>query len=935
MLRVVERFDAANVGGQDAPRYRALARSLQEGSVQLEELTELGIRNPKRAERALGRALADAELAARADQWLYPLLQAGRPSFGAEILVELVEATREKTGRGLELANWTPLVRVLGNSTFLARLLVRNPDWVRDLDRELPEAPNRSGSLETAAAIRAAKYRGLLRIAARDLIGRPFRDGLSELSALADRALEAAFCAVEAASDTRGPALFALGKLGGRELNFSSDVDLLFLYEAEPDHESRRKAEVEGFARAFKSLLEERTPEGFGYRVDYDLRPGGKPAPLAISALSALDYYESSGRAWERQMLVRLRPLCGPAAVQESFALGIEPLVYQRDINPDTLASVRAMKGRIERERRASGVDLSLALKEGRGGIRDVEFLVQALQLFVGGRETSLRTGNVLEALGGLESVGVLSAPAVADLASSYEWLRRAEHSLQMDEERQLHRLPSDAAAQLKLARRMGYTAFSGERARLEMLSDLSKNQAAVSRHFDALVLRDPSESSGVASSASGFGLAEALADSPLAERFRAHADPLLGANPAELREFGSDPEMALGVARCIAAHADFGRYFSLRPELLGRIADPERSLEDHLSDLSSIEPELGDDLEAFLNQLRLIRRDATAIAACAVLSGKVDVPAGAAFLSAVAERILRDSLRAARDQIPGGNDVPFSVLAMGKLAGHELTFYSDLDLIFLYHGDADAIDGASRVAQKLIHYLSTPTALGSAYAIDARLRPSGRQGTLVTRFDSFEAYQTEQAQTWEHLALMRCRAVAGDTELGQDLLARVQRDVRDRSGSTWADVRQLRERIAAERAGSSTRGLTLKTGAGGTMDVDFLAAGGQLERHPAGDVPPAVPEMLRSVVSGAEVDRLLEGYALLRALEARSRLVAGRATEAVDADPQMLLVVSELLETGLPPSRLLERTSAARRVILAAVEAVLQSGSIAVLDRS
>ena len=147
--------------------------------------------------------------------------------------------------------------------------------------------------------------------------------------------------------------------------------------------------------------------------------------------------------------------------------------------------------------------------------------------------------------------------------------------------------------------------------------------------------------------------------------------------------------------------------------------------------------------------------------------------------------------------------------------------------------------------------------------------------------------------------------------------------------------MRQLRERSAAERAGASTPRLTLKTGAGGTMDVDFLAAGGQLERHPAGDVPPAVPEMLRSVVSGAEVDRLLEGYAQLRALEARSRLVAGRATEAVDADPQMLLVVSELLETGLPPSRLLARTSAARRVILAAVEAVLQSGSIAVLDRS
>ena len=923
----------------DLERYRALANSLKAGSAEHGELVTLGVRNPKRAVRAFDVALAHEDLSGAADQWLVPLLQAGRPAFGAELLVELADEVRKTAARPLAPNYWEPLTRVLGNSTFLARLLLQNPDWVDDIDQEQPDRMPVPGPLQSAAEIRRYKYRGLLRVAARDLSGRPFREGLDELSELADRSLTSAFECIEAELSMSGPALFALGKLGGSELNFSSDVDLLFLYagdsgdEGEAD-ESRRKQEVETFARAFKRLLEERTPSGFGYRVDYDLRPGGKPAPLAISDTSALDYYWGQGRPWERQMLVRLRGLCGSQEVLNHFVSGIEPYVYQRDINPDTLASVREMKGRIERERRASGVDLSLALKEGRGGIRDVEFLVQALQLFIGGREPELRTGNVLEALGGLETARALSAPAVSDLASSYEWLRRAEHALQLDEERQLHRLPADENAQLKLARRMGYHEFSGKDARRRMLSDLSESQAAVSRHFDALVLREASESTSTSSTAQGFDLGHALANSPLGERFRAHVEPLMATDAALLRSLDCDEPTALGLARCIATHPEFGRYLSLRPELLEDVTAAGRSLSDQLERINARVPVLGDDLEDFLNELRFMRRDAGLIAACKVLSGEVEVPEAAEFLSGVAESVLRASLLAAREQVPGGQDHMFCVLAMGKLAGRELTFYSDLDLIFLYEGDAAAIDSASRVAQKLIHYISTPTAVGTAYAIDARLRPSGRQGTLVTRFDSFENYQAEQAQTWEHLALMRCRAVAGDTEYGQTVLARVQRLVRDQSDSPWPEIRRLRERIAEERAGADAHGLTLKTGAGGTMDVDFLAAGGQLELSPDGPVPPAVPEMLRSLLNSAGIEGVLEAYSLLRALEARSRLVAGRATEAVDADPQLLLVVAELLEPGLAPSRLLERTSEARRVILTAVEAVLDAGSIQILDR-
>jgi len=230
--------------------------------------------------------------------------------------------------------------------------------------------------------------------------------------------------------------------------------------------------------------------------VDLELRPEGKSGSLANSVDGALSYYESFGAEWERQALVRLRHVAGAPAAARAFEAGIEPFVYRRSISPDTLGAVREMKHRIERERRSAGRDIEHDLKEGPGGIRDIEFLVQALQLLFGGRDRSVRTGNVLDALEALAAADALPEPIASSLAAAYAWLRRAEHAIQLAEERQTHQFPRDPEAQLALARRLGDRDPSGKTARGRLLDDWTATRTEVRAHFDRIL---PESSGGEA----------------------------------------------------------------------------------------------------------------------------------------------------------------------------------------------------------------------------------------------------------------------------------------------------------------------------------------------------------------------------------------------------------------------------------------------------
>ncbi len=468
---------------------RSVAQALDRGDALVEALARLGAEDPPLAAEALAAAAAEPALAPERSRWLPELLRSARPGFGARVLRELVVARHDEGLAPLDLSQLRWLPRLLGSSNVLARLLLRAPHLVTELAGDPPSAPQ-TRPAATWSAIREAKYRGLLRIAARDLAGRPFGGSLRELSDLADDCLAAGLICAAETTGVEPPSLLALGKLGGRELNFSSDVDLLFIHDgADGAEDGSRNADVSRLVRVLKAGLERAEADGFAYRVDLDLRPEGAQGPVANSVEAALGYYEALGHDWERQMLIRLRHVAGPPDAARAFAAGVVPFVYRRLIDPSAPRAVRAMKLRIEEERRRAGRDLEVDLKEGPGGIRDVEFLVQALQLFHGGRHPGIRTGNVLEALARLAAERLLPENASDELVRAYTWLRRAEHAIQMVEERQTQRFPREREGQIGLARRLGYDDPEGERARLRLLDEWTAMRGVVRRHFDALVL--------------------------------------------------------------------------------------------------------------------------------------------------------------------------------------------------------------------------------------------------------------------------------------------------------------------------------------------------------------------------------------------------------------------------------------------------------------
>jgi glutamate-ammonia-ligase adenylyltransferase len=429
--------------------------------------------------------------------------------------------------------------------------------------------------------------------------------------------------------------------------------------------------------------------------------------------------------------------------------------------------------------------------------------------------------------------------------------------------------------------------------------------------------------------------LREEVTKTPLAARFERHA-------AAFLERHGAAPPVgstvARGLARLLAASSEAAGFLARRGSLLERVRTLDAGfLERRARELDALARTApGPDLEAFLDELRLLRREETLLAAVLDLADAVPFEAVSAFLSVLAEGLVARALRMAESRSGPGP----CVVAMGKLAGREFTYHSDLDLVFLHPGGAGGLPDASRVAQRLVSQLSTMTGAGVAYAVDARLRPSGQQGALVTTFDGFEDYQLRHAQTWEHLALLRSRVIAGDPSGGEKRLGRLRDAVLARGAEPWGYVADLRARVHAERAREGPRPregperIAFKTGPGGIMDVEFLACAGLLERGPAGARSPdaSIPSLLRAAAGGPGVEAILVAYRWLRRLEARARLVAGRAVEHIGSEPEAHAVLAELVEAGSVADTFQERMASVRREVRLAFERVSEAGTIRAL---
>jgi glutamine synthetase adenylyltransferase len=419
-----------------------------------------------------------------------------------------------------------------------------------------------------------------------------------------------------------------------------------------------------------------------------------------------------------------------------------------------------------------------------------------------------------------------------------------------------------------------------------------------------------------------------------LREPLREAAAPFLALRGDDACSARVDGQALVGLARALSVQPETARFLSHRPAFLERIAELDRgslaAREGQLSDDAAAITAL--DLEQALDALRLRRREEMAFAACVDLAGLAPFEAISDFLSVLAETTTEIAITLAERSLSGASAEDFSVIGMGKIAGREFTYHSDLDLIFLYRGGPEQVAAAARIAQRLIAYLTTMTGAGTAYAVDTRLRPSGQQGMLVVSYDAFERYQSEEAQTWEHLALLRARPIAGETAEAGELLDRVRARILSAGEKPWIYLSDLRRRVEAERASSSPDTISLKTGAGGLMDVDFLAGGGLLERSARRFPPlPGVAAMLRACASGPRIEGLLDDYRLLRLVEARARWIAGRGIEAVDAN--VLPLVAELVEPGLDAHALRDRLVDGRARIRAAWDDVVAADSLRALE--
>jgi len=426
--------------------------------------------------------------------------------------------------------------------------------------------------------------------------------------------------------------------------------------------------------------------------------------------------------------------------------------------------------------------------------------------------------------------------------------------------------------------------------------------------------------------------LGAALAGSPLLPRLATAVEPLVERRAADPAAAALDGAPLRGVARALAASAESARYLSLRPALFARLAALEPgTLERRAAELDAVAlPDPGSALEDFLDGLRLLRRDEMLFAAVAHLSGLASFDAVSTFLSRLAESCAERALAAAEGRAPGVPGV-LAVLGMGKLASREFTYHSDLDVIFLFRDDAPDALRPSRIAQRWISNLTTMTGAGFVYHVDSRLRPSGQQGALVTTHEAFARYQIEQAATWEHVALLRARAVAGDVARAQRGLETARDAICRAAANPWRYLADMRGRVVAERGVEDAKKLALKAGRGGIMDVEFLAAGALLERglQLGGDALPAVPAMLRTAAAGPRIEALLRDYAFLRRVEASARWLAGRAVETLATGSESWAQLADLVAPGQPIARLAPALAAARERIATRFDAVCAKETI------
>lgn len=683
-----------------------------------------------------------------------------------------------------------------------------------------------------------------LRIAARDLTGRDdVRATTTALSELAVDVVEAAVRIVGA----QGLAVVGMGKLGGQELNYASDIDLLFV-----GGDVRQARAVMDLARRC-------------YRVDANLRPEGRDGPLTRSVDSYAAYWQRWATPWEFQALLKATPIAGDQEVRRAWRAAADAALWTRSFSIDDLRSLRTMKARAEAAVVRQGI-ADRELKRAPGGIRDIEFSVQLLQLVHGRADPALRSPTTLEVLEELAASGYVGREDADGLADAYRFLRRVEHALQLEDEQQTHTLPADREDRRRIARVLGYRGTPEAGPTEAFDRDLTQRRNLVrSIHerlyfrplLDALSGAGPMSPEAAAKALTTFGFSDvertrqAVAELtrgltrssrmmqqvlPLVlDWLSSTPDPdagLLGLRKLASGEqrttelaaaFRDSPEVARHLCVLLGTSALFGDLLAANPDLIVRLAEPDRlrtrsraQLQSSAGTALSWRTNLGDRQRGLR---RWQRRNLLGIAARDVF-GQADVARVGADLTTVAEASLAAALRSLK---PG---VRFAVIALGRFAGGELAYTSDLDVVFVHDGEqARDHEEALRVATGLLRFVAGDTPAQRIFRVDTGLRPEGRQGPLCRSLSGYTSYFDRWALTWERQAMARARPVAGDPELGERFMALLDRVVWERpfTDDDEREVRRMKARVQRERLppGEDPE-FHLKLGRGSLSDIEW-----------------------------------------------------------------------------------------------------------------
>ncbi len=780
--------------------------------------------------------------------------------------------------------------RAREHAPFLREAMAARPDVVETfLSQGAQQAAALAGATEAgsvSAELRQRRRALALALALGDLCGEfSLEDVTSRLSQFADSAIERsvreAMAELFPDQEPRGFAVVALGKLGSGELNFSSDVDLLLLFDPESLPSAQRGEPGDSAVRIGRrmiELLQKRTEFGFVERVDLRLRPSPEATPIALPLNAAISYYESAAVGWERFAFIRARCCAGDRDLGARFLAAIEPFVWRRALDFGAIEEIQAISERIrdhysERQMFGPGFDL----KRGRGGIREVEFYVHAQQLVHGGREPELRAPATLDAIQRLEQAGYLSREKAAALAQAYRRLRTVEHRVQMIDDQQTHLLPARDSDLANVARLHGFESGA------ELLDWLRPSVEAVGEAFDELAeggsRRLPAAPDALRAELEKLGfpdpdqalrrVAEWRSGRPRSLRSGAATRAFEGMLPALLESIGKseDPMRALNrlsdVVERVPSGVNLYRLLEARPvltTLLARILAHAPALSDQLGRrpelldtlLNSscferppspqefaefVENEMrGEPYDVAIDRARRIindRRFALGVQLIDISEDPLTVGEGYARVAEGALVALADAAVAefeeSHGRFPGAE---LLILGLGRLGGGVLTNASDLDIVYLFTGPAaDQSEGPkplgpadyfNRLANRVTAALSVPTAAGPLYEVDTRLRPQGAQGMLAVTLDAFGNYQRKEAWTWEHMALTRSRPVFGSTdarERASDLLSSILRQPHDPE-KLVADAVKMREDIARHKPPSGP--LDVKLGDGGLIDLEF-----------------------------------------------------------------------------------------------------------------